>query len=274
MPTLKLYQNGVSSFMGGTGNHPRALRGEIKGWTAATARRHTLWLWQVRADDLDGVGYAMTLTMRDTPASAAEFHRMRRAWLERVRRLGASRIHWVVEWQRRGTPHIHSAIYFPEPLTSHTLDAQIALAWLQVCDAAGISATWASQDGKRIDGALGWLKYLAKHASRGANHYQRQGVPEGWEKSGRMWGHAGEWPTTDPVVIDDLSSPEFYRIRRMLRNWSRNQAAAAGDWQRLRYLRRAGRPDNERQSRYQGVSEWIPEHVSLRLVDYLERENG
>lgn len=270
MPTLKLYQNGVTSFMGGTGNHERAPRGEIKGWTAATARRHRDWLWQVRADDLDGDGYAMTLTMRDTPATAQEFAVMRRAWLKRVDRLGATRVHWVVEWQERGTPHLHAAVYFPEGLPS-TMHGHIAVAWLQVCDAAGIEASWKSQDGKKIDGALGWLKYLAKHASRGANHYQRQGAPEGWEKTGRMWGHGGEWPVTEPLVIDDLSNREFYRVRRLLRNWARNDAASAGDWKRLRYLRRAGRPDNAQQSRYQGVSEWIPESVMLRLVDYFER---
>lgn len=274
LPTLKLYQNGVSSFMGGSGNHTRSPRGDIKGWTPATARRQRDWLWQVRADDLDGVGYAMTLTMRDTPATGEEFQRMRRAWVKRVERLGSTRVHWVVEWQARGTPHLHAAIYFATPLESLTLHAEIALAWLKVCDAAGIDASWRSQDGKEIAGALGWLKYLAKHASRGANHYQRQGAPDGWQKTGRMWGHSGEWPTTEPFVIDDLSNREFYRIRRMLRNWSRNQAAGAGDWDRLRYLRRAGRPDNAHQSRYQGVSEWIPEHELLRLIDYLERENS
>lgn len=265
----------MSSYMGGSGDHERAPRGEIKGWTAATARRHTQWLWQVRADDLDGAGFAITLTLRDTPASADEFHRMRRAWLMRVVRLGATRVHWVIEWQERGTPHLHAAVYFP-PLTGGAFDARHAravVAWLDVCDAAGIDASWRSQDAKSIDGPLGWLKYLAKHASRGANHYQRQGAPDGWEKTGRMWGHTGDWPTTEPIVLDGLNNREFWRLRRLVRNWARNQAAASGDWQRLRYLRRAGRPDNRHQSSYQGVSEWIPEDVSLRLVELFNTES-
>jgi len=29
------------------------------------------------------------------------------------RRAGLSRWHWVVEWQRRGTPHLHLAVYAP-----------------------------------------------------------------------------------------------------------------------------------------------------------------
>ena len=261
--------------MGGSGNHTRALRGDIKGWSAATARRHTHWLWQVRADDLDGVGFAITLTLRDTPATAEDFHRMRRAWLKRVERQGATRVHWVIEWQERGTPHLHAAVYYP-PMPDSVPDARHARAvvsWLEVCDAAGIDASWASQDAKSIHGALGWLKYLAKHASRGANHYQRQGAPDGWEKTGRMWGHWGPWPTTEPVVLDDLNNREFWRLRRLVRNWARNQAAATGDWSRLRYLRRAGRPNNRHQSSYQGVSEWIPEYVTLRLIDFFERES-
>lgn len=273
MPTLKLYQNGLSASMGGTGEHLRALRGEIKGWTAATARRHTQWLWQVRSDDLSGSGFAVTLTMRDTPPTAEEFHRMRKALLMRWKRMGASRIHWVIEWQARGTPHIHAAVYFEgEGIGALPRHAMLAVQWLEVCDAFGYEASWKSQDCKAIDGPLGWLKYLAKHASRGAAHYQRRGHPEGWDKTGRMWGHAGDWPVSEPVELDGLNNREFWRLRRLVRNWSRNQAAAAGDWDRLRYLRSAGRPDNAHQSRFMGVSEWIPESVSLRLVDFFERE--
>lgn len=261
--------------MGGSGDHVRAPRGDIKGWTRDTARRHTQWLWQVRADDLDGAGFALTLTLRDTPETAEAFHRMRRAWLKRVERLGAIRVHWVIEWQERGTPHLHAAVYFP-PLPGAAFDTRHALAvvaWLDVCDVAGIDAAWRSQDAKSISGALGWLKYLAKHASRGANHYQRQGAPEGWEKTGRMWGHTGEWPTSEPIVLDGLSNREFWRLRRIARNWARNQAAASGDWKRLRYLRRSGRPDNRHQSSFQGVAEWIPENVSLRLVEFFTTES-
>jgi hypothetical protein len=116
------------------------------------------------------------------------------------------------------------------------------------------------------------LKYLSKHAARGAKHYQRQGHPEGWEKTGRLWGYTGDWPTFEPMELTGLNSVEFYRVRRILRAWARADARAAGDWKRLSYLRHPRRVD-EKTSRFQGVSEWIPEHVTLRLIDYFEREN-
>lgn len=62
---------------------------------------------------LDGDGYGVTLTLRDTPAShedwAALVARLHRAF----RDAGLLRWHWVVEWQRRGTPHLHLAVYSP-----------------------------------------------------------------------------------------------------------------------------------------------------------------
>jgi len=174
----------------------------------------------------------------------------------------------VIEWQARGTPHLHAAVYFAEPLAN---PARLAYEWMIV--AAEYDAGAQGQDVKAITGSMGWLKYLAKHASRGAAHYQRQGHPEGWEKTGRLWGHTGQWPIVEPLVLDRLNNAEFYRARRILRKWALADAALSQDWSRLAYLRRAGRPNNARESRFQGVSEWIPETVTLRLVDYFEREN-
>jgi hypothetical protein len=88
-----------------------------------------------------------------------------------------------------------------------------------------------------------------------------------------MWGFAGHWPMVEPITHDHLSNAEFYRARRIFRAWARADARAAQDWSRLGYLRRAGRPNTEYESRFRGVSEWIPETVSLRLVDFFEREN-
>ncbi|WP_425527867.1 rolling circle replication-associated protein, partial [Xylella fastidiosa] len=66
----------------------------------------------VREDKLTGVGLALTLTVRDCPATAQEWQRMRRAWEKRMKRAGMIRVHWVTEWQRRGVPHLHCAIWF------------------------------------------------------------------------------------------------------------------------------------------------------------------
>lgn len=256
--------------MGGVGDHVRAPRSEIKGWSAAAARRQTQWLWTVDGPSLSGLGYALTLTMRDCPETAADFEVVRKNYVKRIERMGATRIHWVTEWQQRGVPHIHAAVYFDRDLTVDEADWLI-YHWISV--AGRFTTSLKSQDRKRINGAVGWLKYLSKHASRGAAHYQRQGHPEGWEKTGRLWGHRGDWPVIEPVVLDGLSNREFWRLRRMMRAWALADARRVGDFKRVAYLRRAGRPNNAQMSRYQGVAEWIPEDVAMRLVDFFERES-
>ena len=87
LPTMKLYRNGTSSYMGGVGDHERAPRGDIVGWSAAAARRQTQWLWTVDADQLTGSGHAITLTMRDCPPSSMVFVRARDLWTLRVLRM-------------------------------------------------------------------------------------------------------------------------------------------------------------------------------------------
>jgi hypothetical protein len=233
------------------------------------------WLWTVDADRLSGVGYAVTLTLRDCPPDAAAFHRLRLAWIKRVERMGATRIHWVIEWQARGVPHLHAAVYFdeapeiPEWLVAH---------WMNVAGPFGTRLSGQHLDS--ITGALGWLKYLAKHASRGALHYQRQGAPEGWEKTGRMWGKGGNWPVVEPIVLDGLNNREFWRVRRIMRKWAVAQASAEVaknpdqvNRRRLRKVRLAPKLRGKHESSYFGQSEWIGEAAMMRLVDYLEREN-
>lgn len=267
---MKLYQNGVSTYMGGTGTHVRALRGEVVGWSPAAARRQTRWLWSVDSSGLTGAGYALTLTVRDTPPSSDDFTRIREGFFKRVCRMGAVRFHWVTEWQARGTPHIHCAVYFPHWLPDDDV-AELVSHWLAVARPYGADPF--AQDVKPITGPVGWLKYLSKHASRGVQHYQRQGHPEGWAKTGRLWGHGGGWPVVEPLELEGLNNREFYRVRRLLRAWAYADARKAGDLRRMRYLRASAQRADAKASRFLGAAEWVPEHVTLRLVDFLEREN-
>ena len=267
MATLRAYPNGLTVHVGGTGTHTRAKRGTITGWSAAAVRRHTRWLYSIDAPGLTGEGFAITLTLRDCPPSPEAWTALRRAWIERARRLGAVRWHWVVEWQRRGTPHLHAAVYFPVGTDARVGHALLAH-WLAA--AAPYSPGWGSQTVKPIAGSLGWLQYLSKHAARGVKHYQRTGKPAGWETTGRLWGHGGDWPELEPLEVQ-LTTAQFHRFRRLARSWRVADARAAGlrgeGWQRLRYSRRMLRTSDVALSRYRGVSEWIPEAVAVRLLD-------
>lgn len=271
------YVNGSSAGIAGRPTVHK--RGEVKGWTAATVRRHQRWLWSVRSDELaDGglFGVAFTLTVRDLPASAEEWTRVRDNWVRSLKERGLVRLHWVTEWQRRGVPHLHVAAYFEAERVPFGKQARMlpvsALAisaWTYAAREWGPSLR--AQDAKPIEGVTGWLEYLSKHAARGVKHYQRQGIPEGWEKSGRLWGYSGEWPRSEPTTWD-ISTRAFWRYRRLVRSWTIANARASGDPRRIAYARRMLKCGEHRRSAVRGVSGWIPEAVTHELIARLAWE--
>lgn len=266
MPVVQAYPNGLTM---GHGNPTPSggLRTEINGWTTSAVRRHTRFLYSVDTPKLTGHGYALTLTVKDLPPSAEDWKKAREAWIVRLRRLpGFIRLHWVTEWQRRGVPHMHCAVYFEKPLEIKELPT---LLWILVCEKRGWTASMRSQDSKPIDGAAGWLKYLSKHASRGVKHYQRMGKPEGWEKTGRLWGKIGDWPVELPIRAE-LTSSQGFRFRRLVRSYLISQARTSGDWKRVSYLRRILKNNDRVISQVRGLSDWVPESVFYNLVECLD----
>lgn len=262
------YLNGSTAHSAGVGSHVRAKRGEVTGWSKSAVRRHTQWLYTVSADELTEHGYALTLTLRDCPPSSVEFQKLRRAYLMRLERLGMIRSHWVIEWQRRGVPHLHLAVYFPKALDPFGVTMLLGH-WVAV--SASYGAELGAQHVDTIGGPLGWLQYLSKHAARGAAHYQRQGKPEGWEKTGRLWGYTGSWPIAEPMK-HDMSLPAYWRYRRLVRSWRIANARAAGDPRRIKYARRMLECHDPKLSPVRGVSEWIPEEVNMGFLVLLAAE--
>lgn len=261
MPVLKLYQNGTTSSMGHRpGDHERAPRGTTKGWTYRASRGNTKFLWSVKADQLTGAGFAVTLTVRDCPSSSVEWAALRRAWIERIRRRGLIRLHWITEWQRRGHPHMHAAVWMPEGFDPE----KIALHWLEV--ARQYRPGRLGQDVRPITGQVGWFQYLGKHATRSASNYQRspENVPAGWEKTGRVWGHVGDWPTEEAMEVA-VNFAGWYRWRRLVLRYAIANARARRDYYRVGYLRRYLQFDEE-VSRCRGTGDWIPQPVQLRML--------
>jgi len=272
--TIRAYPNGVTLGMNHSHGNPSPLRRDIiRGWSAGAVRRHKQWLYSVETDALSGQGWALTLTLRLCPSDADAWIAVRESWLVRVRAMGAVRWHWVVEWQERGVPHLHAAVYMPQ---NDARDGRrLIAAWL-AC-AALYEPGWASQTAKRITGPVGWLEYLALHASRGVKHYQRQNKPAGWERTGRLWGHGGTWPLEAPIEAT-TSLDVYYRFRRLVRSWrvadARAQLVRARTLpemdaarRRIGHARRMLKCSESGLSRYRGVSEWIPESLTLRMLE-------
>lgn len=274
MPIMKVSRHGFTAaippnHMGPIG----ARRGDVGGWSPAAARRNTGFLRTIREDQLTGAGVALTLTLRDCPPSGQEWHRLRKAWTERMRRAGMVRLHWVTEWQRRGVPHLHCAIWWPD---CYDMATPIN-AWVDLASAYG--AGLGGQHARIIDGPIGWFKYLSKHAARGVKHYQRsaENMPKAWqEKTGRVWGYSGEWPIQKPirVALQDQRGGDggYFALRRMVRSWRVADARASGKGWRIRQAREMLQAPYETQSRVIPISEWVDSQgVLLFLGNLVER---
>jgi hypothetical protein len=270
MPVITVCQNGTSmGFAPRKNDHLRVKRGLTQGWTKSATRSNRMFLWSVKCPELLGHGYSFTLTVRDCPPTAAAWGRVRSAFQKRMTRLGAIRMHWLTEWQRRGVPHLHGCIWLPPGVDPF----QILEHWLQVSGQYG--AADRGQDMKPITGALGWLKYLAKHADRGVFNYQRaaESIPEGWQGStGRMWGHTGEWPLTAPQKLY-IDNEGLYAMRRIAQRWrlanARTEPDSAKRATRIRSARRLLQSKDRNLCSVRGSAEWMPRAVSRQVLMHL-----
>ena len=232
--------------MATVGTHARkgGKRGRVSGWSPGAARRNTAFLRSVDEHTLDGVGLALTLTLRTCPPTREVWAKMVDTWIKRQKRAGLIRLHWVMEFQRRGVPHLHVAAWYgakkiaavdgptsalTEPAMIHqdmrraSLEHQNAARkavsdWLEVGEICEPGPK--GQQVRPIEGPVGWFMYLAKHCGRGRKHYQRQqeSQPEGWEGSPRVWGHSGPWTLIEPVSVA-MTDRQWFQLRRLVRSW-------------------------------------------------------
>lgn len=286
MPVARLYPNGMTLGMGGNPKPVGGKRTEVQGWSTSAARRLTKWLYSVDSTRLDGQGWAVTLTVATTPPDAATWAAMRRRYLKRLERTGILiRLNWLTEWTRRKVPHMHMAIYLEGELTIGDAHRLLIRPWLEIAAEYGTGPQ--GQHVAPITGAVGWFEYQSKHSARSAGHYQRQGAPPGWAKTGRLWGYTGSWPLEEPAEAH-LSRAELFRFRRLVRAWrvadarqALRQAESNFDPRAARVARRrissarAMLKSGDRTlSEVRGVSEFIPERTGLALLDFAAGGDG
>ena len=240
-------------------------RGAVQGWSRGSVGRLRRWFYSVDGDQLDGLGFALTLTVRELPPAAADWTATRRRFLMRLQRAGMVRGQWLTEWQRRGVPHLHGCVFFPE--ASEVTPSVLQEHWLSSAQEWGAGRS--AQVVTPLWGLSGWLQYQAKHSARGVRHYQRANVPEAWQKgTGRLWGAVGAWPLREEVHAVELEV--FHRFRRLLRSWmvaqARQGAKRPDEWRRVAYLRRMLMDPERDRSFVRAVGEFCPEHVSRELL--------
>ena len=259
MPVVTEYRHGLT--MGippGRNDHVRAKRDTVEGWSDSSTRRNTRFLYSVDERKLTGQGLALSLTLRECPPTADDWKRLRELFFMRMRRMGLIRGHWLTEWQRRGVPHMHAALWFDDDLPKRDPLALLTIRehWCELAEAYG--AGLRGQHVEPMTDSVGWFKYLSKHAVRGLGHYQRSSdnIPQGWKKTGRMWGHLGEWPTVDPVRYT-MTMESFWAFRRMVQRWRFADARASGDRHRIAAARRMLQCSDRSAGSVRGVGEWI-----------------
>ena len=191
------------------------LRDKPGGWTLAVVKRLVCWLQSVNEQVLFVgrfvFGITLTYGRGEGCPSSGQVSLDREALIAFLRRQGCSCWHWLVEFQRDGTPHLHLVVAHP---SNQFIGAEVVCFWL-ARTARYRTREW-GQCVKRMFDYVGWAKYLAKHASRQNGHYQRRELPSSWGGySGRMWGYGGEWEVQDEVVIE-MDGSVWHKVRRVL----------------------------------------------------------
>ena len=272
MPVVTLYTHGVTSGcppQKKSTNKPEK-RDITQGWTFKTTRSNTKFLYGVDETELSGDGFCLSLTVRDCPLTSDDWAKTRDKLLKRFARLGMIRIHWLTEWQKRGVPHLHCAVWF-DNAPPHIV-ALIRQAWLDV--ASEYTPLSCAQHIELIKNELHWFKYLAKHASRGAGHYQRSkdSIPDGWIKTGRMWGYRGDWPK--PVVMDfEICMQGWHAYRRIIKNLRLADARAEKHIKtrkaRIKSAKKMYSNSNQNLSTVRGFSEWSEQLDQITILNHL-----
>jgi len=284
MPKITLTPHGIKAGRSAGSNKTPPKRGKTKGWSQATARRNRDFLKSINPTLLDGHSISASLTLgRTYRVIPADMQAIRQKFFKRLDREKALRHHWVMEFQRDGTPHLHMMIFFPDSIHAETAKQIVRDHWIEVTQLTG-AEPW-GQHVVAVHSLTGWLQYLAKHGARGAEHYQRS-MPKGWEAPGRMWGKSGEWPTS--VQEFDCDRSTFYRLRRWVRNWriadatkdlrkARLRCDDKGTQIALRRIRSARQLLNRgsrMKSELLGFDEWAGPKVILPMIALLMSRSG
>lgn len=251
---------------------PPPVRSKNKGWTKHAAIRNRNFLYQVIPQALDGIGYAITLTVHrcDTPT---EWSRWRANFIKSLRRMGLIRFHIVTEWQRRGVPHLHCAVWLQPGRPAEVWDRlNIIDAWLRI--AAEGQPSYLAQDIKPMEGCYHWLRYLAKHGVRGVNNYQRHwsNVPKAWKgETGRVWLKGGDWPLMPFFKVEGLTQSQKFQMRRLFcRYLASNPPHLA-----IKFKHRLGtrkhwqgflKCSDKKTARFRSPTSFIPLNVTVNLV--------
>lgn len=224
---VKLKGNGKGRLSGGE-------RKPIKGFSKS-ARRNLLWKLQtldydgLRADG--GTAWFITLTYRDS------FYRECKNLIKAKEDLDRFFIYlnrllpldyfsfWKLEFTNQGIPHFHLFMCIRGKISHDELINYVQTAWLMSVSAFGEHLEQMQKASTNVRFTpLDKANILAVYISKEIGKTYQVEVPEG-ELPGRFWGiynrkHYKAYVKEDKVA---LATPEFYRLRRILRGWLKSK---------------------------------------------------
>ena len=215
---------------GYSGDHERTpgKRKDVSGWSKHSTRRFQRKLISVNPRRLDGLAFAVTLTVRDCPATPDDWHKsLNRFWQNLRRSNSLKRAIWQAEWQERQVPHLHLYLALV-PASAYHYKKHIWHCWKTA--AYDYRPGWKGFHCDTINNLAGWFAYLLKHTRRGVKHYQRsaENIPPAWRgRTGRMWGFVGDWDGLfdEPISLcvksdTNTTQAEVYKLlRRVIRSY-------------------------------------------------------
>lgn len=228
-------------------------RGEISCWTRKSRSRLLKRACAIEWEQRGEVVLAH-LTYHKHQVGGREVKKHLRAIVERLKyRFEGLGLIWKMEFQERGAPHLHLLLSIPgwerwdrtktlqvsENKRMSEFQSWLARAWWQVTGRESKEHLQAGTSAEYAENIVKAGFYFAGYSQKGSKEYQQE-VPEGFEDVGRFWGVIGleeEWQEKD------LSWPEFYKARRVLKGLissrrrekkgkakKRVQVAFAGSW--------------------------------------------
>ena len=139
MALVSIARHGYSAAGGNMDGVPPQGRGGSRGWSKRSRKSNEEFLQSIDFHGLSGIPYAVTLTLPTTRTpDSTEFHAMLKAYLMRLKRYGAIRWHWLIEWTMKHQPHTHMVVWAPADWIFFEVDARVM--WLEIAKNMASSA--------------------------------------------------------------------------------------------------------------------------------------
>ena len=258
MPRIKLYNSAVVAVLYPYKKIPEGVIGGIRGlgvgWQSQSSRsmlRRKLCSVNVKTLPQPVYWCAFTLGQYWGDIPVWQFKYEQKKFMQYLEKLdGVKLIHWALEWQRRGAPHLHMLLCGGyKPMLWNDIPAMLKPSKIpkvsrqRVSDFLGVNADvgravdrWMSLpmvQQSAADKKYQWLSplgyfgeleeeslwcYLTAH---NANKEVQHKPPHNWIYPGRVWGFRGKWQFGECAEFD-ISKKGYYEIQ--------GELGAGGQW--------------------------------------------